>query len=381
MPFALTPEEETLARTIRRLSEERIAPRAAEIDRSDEYPVDIVALFRRHELLGLPVPEELGGSGASVLACCLVLEEIAKVSLSAAWILATDFLGQLPLLLVANEEQRRQFVRPLGSGEKLAAFGLTEPGAGSDAGGLATMAVRQGDHYVLQGTKCFISEADHSALLIVFAKTDPGRGTRGISAFVVERGTPGFAIGKLEEKMGCHGSSSCEVILDDCRIPRQNLLGEEGQGFKIAMQTLDKSRPEVAAQAVGVADGALHYALGYTKERVQFGRPIATFQGLQFMMADMAAQVEAARLLVYRAAHLIDHDGPASEIITIGSMAKLFATDAAMRVTTDAVQLLGGYGYMRDHPLERMMRDAKVMQITEGTNQIQRVIIAGQLLK
>ncbi|HEU5368759.1 MAG TPA: acyl-CoA dehydrogenase family protein, partial [Ktedonobacterales bacterium] len=295
-------------------------------------------------------------------------------------ILAVQQLGTLPILLVGTDDQQRRYFPRCASGEWLAAYGLTEPGSGSDAGGMRTTAVKKGDKYILNGSKRFITNAGLAHVNIVFAVTDPARGTSGgISAFIVEKDYPGFSIGKIEEKMGIRGSQTGELIFEDCEVPAENLLGREGDGFKIALMTLDRTRPGIGAQAVGVAQGAIDFAVQYTKERKQFGRALAENQGLQFMLADMATKVQAARLLVYDVAERIDRGE--SDVSRYSAMAKLFASDTAMEVTTDAVQLLGGYGYIRDYPVERMMRDAKMTQIYEGTNQIQRVVIARELLK
>jgi alkylation response protein AidB-like acyl-CoA dehydrogenase len=288
-------------------------------------------------------------------------------------------------LLAGTEEQKEKYLPTLASGERICAFALTEPNAGSDAGSIRTWARREGDMYLLSGQKCFITNGGIADVYTVFASTDPGRGLKGLSAFIVEKDYPGFSIGKKEKKMGVRGSPTTELIFEDCPVPAANLLGKEGDGFKIAMMTLDRTRPVIGAQAVGIAQGALDYAVNYTRERVQFGRPVASFQGLQFMMADMATRVEAARQLVYRAAFFIENaaalGASTGEISRLSSMSKLFASDVAMQVTVDAVQLLGGYGYMREYPLERMMRDAKITQIYEGTNQIQRLVIARSLLE
>ncbi|MCL4467247.1 MAG: acyl-CoA dehydrogenase family protein [Chloroflexi bacterium] len=377
--YQLSDELLMLRDTVRRLVREKIAPRAAEIDAKGEYPWDIKELLAKQELLGLPIPEEYGGSGAGVLALCVVVEEIAKACVSSSLIPAVQALGAFPLLIAGNEEQKRLFLPRLASGEQIAAFALTEPGAGSDAAAMATRATRQGDEYLLNGGKCFITNGGLADVYVVFAMTDPQLGTRGISAFVVEKDRPGFSIGKIEDKMGIRGSKTAELVFDDVRLPVANLLGREGEGFKIAMGTLDHSRPGIGAQAVGLAQGALDLAVAWSKQRVQFGGPLAQLQGIQFMLADMETQTEAARGLVYRAATLVDQES--REINKFSAMAKMFASDTAMRVTTDALQVFGGPGYMRDLPVERMMRDAKITQIYEGTSQVQRVIVARSLLK
>lgn len=389
MSFGLTAEQEALQQMVREVAERYVAPRAAEIDRTGTFPWDVLAAFREHELLGLGVPERYGGAGAGVLACCLAVEEVARVCASSALILAVQELGLLPILCGWTEEQKQRWLEPVARGEKLMSFALTEPEAGSDAGALKTTAQRDGDAYILNGTKRFITGGGISDWYTVFAATDPAAGTRGISCFLVASDTPGFAIGRHEEKMGIRGSPTTELIFTDCRVPAENLVGVPGEGFKYAMMTLDQSRTTIAAQALGIAQGALDYAVGYARERRQFGRPIAEFQGLQFMFADMAIQIEAGRALLYKAADMIDRIGieergaqrlPAA-INSFSAMAKCFCSDTAMRVTTDAVQLMGGYGFTRDYPVERMMRDAKITQIYEGTNQVQRVVIARNLLQ
>ncbi|MGQ9556370.1 MAG: acyl-CoA dehydrogenase [Desulfurispora sp.] len=384
MSYRLSEDLEMLRRTVAKMAEDRVAPRAAEIDEQDAYPWDLKELFAEQGLLGAGVPEEYGGTGIGLPAVCLIVEEIARVSASASLIVAAQELGLMPILVGGSEEQKRKYLPALASGEQICAFGLTEPNAGSDAGSVKTRAVRQGDVYILNGQKCFITNGGIADVYTIFASTDPGKGLKGLSAFIVEKDYPGFSAGKKEKKMGIRGSQTTELILDNCPVPAANLLGKEGDGFKIAMMTLDRTRPVIGAQAVGIAQGALDYAVNYAQERVQFGKPIASFQGIQFMLADMVTRIEAARQLVYKAAFFIEeaaHGGASpAEISRFSSMAKLFASDVAMQVTVDAVQVLGGYGYMREYPLERMMRDAKITQIYEGTNQIQRLVIARTLL-
>lgn len=385
MQYSLTSEQELLRDTVRQVAREKVWPRAAEIDRTGEFPWDIAHQFRDLGLFGLAVPEEYGGSGMGVLSMCLAIEEVAKACASSALILADQELGMLPILVGASEEQKQRWLPRFASGRELVAFALTEPSAGSDASALKTTALRDGDHYILNGRKVFITHGSVAAGFSLFATVDPSAGARGIVCFFVEAGTPGLTIGRHEEKMGIRGSPTVELILEDCRVPAENLIGKEGDGFKIALITLDQSRPAVGAQALGIAAGALEYALEYARQREQFGKPIAEFQGLQFMFADMATKVEASRLLVYKAASLIDGQGRVrgrlpTEVNKISAMAKMMASDTAMSVTTDAVQILGGYGYTRDYPVERMMRDAKITQIYEGTNQIQRLVIARALL-
>ena len=373
--YKLSEEQEMVRVMARDMAKDRLAPRAAEIDRAGEFPKDIVDFYRENELLNMPVPAEYGGGGADALSCHLMIEEFATVCANSAHALADHWLGSHPLEIACNEEQRKRIFPMLG--EKLVAFSLTEPEAGSDVGNIQTKAVLKGDNYLLNGTKCFCTDGHVADFVVVFAKTDPSAGTRGLSAFFVDAKTPGFKIGKIEDQMGMRGTRACEIILEDCAVPRVNLLGKEGDGFKIAMATFDRSRPLDGILAVGIAQGALNYSKEYSKARVQFGKAISEFQGVQFMLADMAMQIEAARHLCYRAASLIDDGTPDS---MISAMANCFATDVAMKVTTDAIQVMGGYGYMRDYPLERMFRDAKLMQIVEGTNQVQRIVIAHNLL-
>jgi len=375
--WKFTPELEMLRDTVRKMANEVIAPRAAEIDLTGEFPWDIKELLQRHGILSVPFPE--GGCEQKHTAVCLAVEEIARVCVSSSLILQVQALGATPILLAGTEAQKTKYCPPLASGEKLCAFGLTEPDAGSDAAAMATTAELRGDTYFLNGLKHFISNATVADVFCIFAMTDRSKGTRGITAFIVEKDYPGFHIGRVEKKMGIRGSPTAEIVFEDCRVPRENLLGKEGDGFKIAMKTLDYSRPVIAAQAVGVAQAGLDFAVKYSKERIQFGVPIAQLQGIQFMLADMAAQTEAARALTYHAAALADEDSP--QLSYIAAAAKLMASDVAMRVTTDAIQVAGGYGYMVDFPAERYMRDAKITQIYEGTNQIQRLVIARQLLK
>jgi len=374
--YKLSEEQEMIRAMARKMARAKLAPRAAEIDREGEFPWDIIDFFRENHILDMPVPVEYGGQGVDALSCHLVIEEFATECANSAHALADHWLGFHPLDIACSEEQKQRIFPILG--EKLVAFSLTEPEAGSDVRNLKTRAVLTGDNYLLNGIKCFCTDGAVADYVVIFAQTDSEAGSRGISTFFVDRKTPGFSIGKIEDQMGMRGTRACEIILEDCVIPKENLVGKEGDGFGIAMKTLDLSRPTDAILAVGIAQGALNYAKEYAKQRVQFGRPIAEFQGIQFMLADMAMQIEAARNLVYRAASLID-DGATDSMIS--AMANCFATDVAMRVTTDAIQVMGGYGYMKDHPLERMFRDAKLMQIVEGTNQIQRIVIARNLLR
>jgi alkylation response protein AidB-like acyl-CoA dehydrogenase len=380
MAVQLADEEKLMMDVVRELAREKVAPRAAEIDETAQFPWDIKNLLAEQGILAMPFPEDYGGIGSTKLSITMVIEELAKYCVTTSLILAVQQLGTLPIALAGNDAQKRRYFPPCASGEWLAAYGLTEPGSGSDAGGMRTTAIRKGDKYILNGGKRFITNAGIAHVNTVFALTDPHKGTKGgISAFIVEKDFPGFKIGRIEDKMGIRGSKTGELILEDCEVPAANLLGREGDGFKIAMMTLDRSRPGIGAQAVGVAQGALDFAIHYAKEREQFGKPIASNQGIQFMLADMATKTQAARLLVYDIAERIDRNDPNLSIYS--AMAKLFASDVAMEVTTNAVQILGGYGYIKEYPVERMMRDAKITQIYEGTNQIQRIVIARDLLK
>jgi alkylation response protein AidB-like acyl-CoA dehydrogenase len=381
MNFEQSDEQRAIQQLVHDLCIESVEPRAAEIDAKGEFPWDIKDLFARHDILGIPFPPEYGGVSGSALTLVLAVEEISKVCVSSSLILSVQSLGSLPIVLGGTDEQKRRFLPPLASGEKLAAYALTEPGSGSDAGGMRTRAVRHGDTYVLNGSKTFITGGSVADTIVVFARTDrDGQGeARDISAFVVEKSMPGFRVGKLEKKLGIRGSPTAQLFLEDVAIPAANLLGPEGDGFKLAMRVLDHSRPGIAAQALGIAEGAYAVARRYAGERKQFGKPINEFQGIQFMLADMATAIEAARMLTYAAGDALDRH--LKTITLTSSMAKVFASDVAMRVTTDAVQVLGGYGYLRDFPVERMMRDAKITQIYEGTNEIQRLVIARELLK
>ena len=381
MNFELSDEQRAIQQLVHDLCIESVEPRAAEIDARGEFPWDIKDLLARHDILGIPFAPEYGGVSGSALTLVLAVEEISKVCVTSSLILSVQSLGSLPIVLGGTDEQKRRFLPPLASGEKLAAYALTEPGSGSDAGGMRTRAVRHGDTYVLNGSKTFITGGSVADTIVVFARTDrDGQGeARDISAFVVEKSMPGFRVGKLEKKLGIRGSPTAQLFFDDVAIPAANLLGPDGEGFKLAMRVLDHSRPGIAAQALGIAEGAFAVARRYAGERKQFGKPINEFQAIQFMLADMATAIEAARMLTYAAGDALDRR--LQTITVTSSMAKVFASDVAMRVTTDAVQVLGGYGYLRDFPVERMMRDAKITQIYEGTNEIQRLVIARELLK
>ena len=379
MDFAFTPDQLAIRDTIRELVQDRVAPRAAEIDQTAEYPKDIEKLFAENGILGIPFPEEYGGVSGSSVSICMGVEEIAKGDATCSLLLAVQALGSYPILLAGSEEQKHRLCPPLAAGDQLACYALSEPDSGSDAAAMKSTAKRYGDEYVLNGSKIFITGASEASVMVAFAVTDREAGAKGISAFVLEKDRSPWKVEKLEHKLGIRGSPTGYVVFEDVKVPAQNRLGEEGQGFKIALNVLDHSRPGVGAQALGIAEGALAYALNYSKERQQFGQPISSFQGLQWMLADMATQVEAARHLVFFAASRVD--AGAADMTKFAAMAKLFASDMAMKVTTDAVQILGGYGYINDYPVERMMRDAKITQIYEGTNQIQRVVIGRALLR
>lgn len=385
MSYDLTEEQQMLKDTVARIAKEQIAPGAEKRDEEAKFPWDMVEVLRENALFGADFPEKYGGSEMGLFSLCLIIEEIAKVCASTSIILLVHELGTTPIMIAGNDEQKDKYFPKLATGEHLVAFGLTEPNAGSDVSGLKTKAIKDGNHYVINGTKTFISHADVSEVICIAARTDTSvPATKGTDIFIVEKGTPGLSIGKHENKLGIRASSTVEIILQDVRVPAANILLQEGMGFSILMKTLDLTRIPVAVQAVGIAQGALDYAVQYTKERIQFGKPIFSFQGLQWMMADMTTQVEAARQLSYKAASLFEGlprnlDRLPKETIRYSAMAKLFAAETAMKVTTDAVQLLGGYGYVKEYPVERMMRDAKITQIYEGTSQIQKVVIASTL--
>ncbi|MBB3728362.1 acyl-CoA dehydrogenase family protein [Nonomuraea dietziae] len=384
MTYALTEEHEMLRETVRALADEKIAPRAAEADEREEFPWDVYKALVAADLHAIHVPEEYGGAGADALAAVIVIEEVARACASSSLIPAVNKLGTVPLLLSASSSLKERYLTPVASGEAMFSYALSEPEAGSDAAAMKTRAVLDGDHYVLNGVKMWITNAGVSEYYTVMAVTDPSAGARGISAFVVEKSDEGVSFGPKEKKLGIKASPTRQVILENVRIPVSRMIGEPGTGFKTALATLDHTRVTIAAQALGIAQGALDYAIGYVKERKQFGKPIADFQGLQFMIADMGMKLEAARQLTYHAAaksELAMHGKPQKDLTFLSSAAKCAASDAAMEITTDAVQLLGGYGYTREFPVERMMRDAKITQIYEGTNQIQRMVMARQLLK
>ncbi len=377
--FTLTEDQQLFRREWRRLFEDKLTQRAAEIDRTAEFPWDNVEVLKSAGLLGLNIPEEYGGGGADAVTHCLLIEELARVCASTSLIPAVNKLATLPILFAGSEEQKQRFLPRIADGTALASYCLTEPGSGSDAAAMSSRALRDGDDYVVNGIKRFITGGGVSKLYVYYTVTDPEAGAKGISAFVLEDSMPGFQVGKHEDKLGIRGSPTTEIICQDVRVPAANRLGEEGQGFPLALRALDHSRVTIGAQAVGIAQGALDYSLGYVTERHQFRQAIADFQAIQFMLADMAMSIEAARGMVYTAAAKADRKD--DDLTFSAAAAKCFAGDTAMRVTTDAVQLLGGYGYIKEFPVERMMRDAKITQIYEGTNQILRVVMARRLLR
>ncbi|MER7168246.1 acyl-CoA dehydrogenase family protein [Micromonospora sp. NPDC000207] len=377
--YSLPEEHQAIRDAVREVCTAKVAPHAAEADETGEFPAASYEALRAADFHAPHVPVEYGGAGADALATAIVIEEVARACASSSLIPAVNKLGTMPLLLAGSEELKRRYLTPVAGGEAMFSYCLSEPEAGSDAVSMTTRAVRDGDHWVLNGVKRWITNAGVSEYYTVFAVTDPDARSRGISAFVVEKSDPGVGFGAPEKKLGIKGSPTREVYLDDVRIPADRIIGAEGTGFATAMKTLDHTRVTIAAQAVGIAQGALDYARGYVAERKQFGRPVAEFQGVQFMLADMGMKLEAARQLTYAAAARSERGD--ADLTYFGAAAKCFASDAAMEITTDAVQLLGGYGYTRDYPVERMMRDAKITQIYEGTNQVQRIVMARQLLR
>ncbi|HDR8245424.1 acyl-CoA dehydrogenase AcdA [Bacillus cereus] len=379
MHFKLSEEHEMIRKMVRDFAKNEVAPTAAERDEEERFDRELFDQMAELGLTGIPWPEEYGGIGSDYLAYVIAIEELSRVCASTGVTLsAHTSLAGWPIFKFGTEEQKQKFLRPMAEGKKIGAYGLTEPGSGSDAGGMKTIAKRDGDHYILNGSKIFITNGGIADIYIVFALTDPESKQRGTSAFIVESDTPGFSVGKKESKLGIRSSPTTEIMFEDCRIPVENLLGEEGQGFKVAMQTLDGGRNGIAAQAVGIAQGALDASVEYARERHQFGKPIAAQQGIGFKLADMATDVEAARLLTYQAAWLESEGLPYGKE---SAMSKVFAGDTAMRVTTEAVQVFGGYGYTKDYPVERYMRDAKITQIYEGTQEIQRLVISRMLTK
>ena len=364
---------------LRKMVADKVEPRAAEIDEKGEFPWDLKEIFQEMGLLGLSVPEQYSGTNQGHMFTCLAVEEIAVACVSSSLIVQGQSLGWEPILIGGTEEQKAKYGPIVSNGDVIISYGLTEPGAGSDSGAMGSRAVKKGDKYIINGNKCFITNGPVANVITMFAMTDPSQGVKGISAFTVPTDAPGFSIAKVEHKMGIKGSPTGELLFEDVEVPEENLIGQPGKGFVYAMKTLDTSRPVIGAQACGVARGALELAIKYAKERVQFGRPIGNFQGISWMLADMAAEVEAARTLVYQAAQLIDDNNPNKSYLSAAS--KLVASNVAMKVTTDALQIAGGYGYMTEYPFERMMRDAKITQIYEGTNQIMKLVISRELLK
>jgi len=379
MDYFLTEEQAMIRDLARQIAEEKIVPVRRELDEKEEFPWEIMKVIAQSDLLGLFIPEEYGGLGKGSLELCIAVEELSRACLGVSTTYAANALGAYPILLFGSDEQKKKYLPDIASGKRLVAFGLTEANAGSDAAGIQTTAKLAGNEYVLNGTKQWITNGGEAEVYTIIALTDKTKGPRGASAFIVEKGTPGFTFGKKEEKMGIRASSTTELIFENCRIPKENIISKEGVGFIVAMKTLDNSRGGVGAQGVGVAQGAFDEAVKFARQRVQFGHPIISFQAVQHMLADMATDIEAARALVYAVARFIDSG--AKEVTKESAMAKVFATDVAMKVTTNAVQVMGGSGYMREYPVEKMMRDAKILQIYEGTNQIQRNVIGQALMK
>mgnify|MGYP001351158855 FL=1 len=380
MNWFLTEEQQMIVETAREIAQKKILPVREKYDNEGIFPWDVVQALSEVDLCGLYIPQEYGGFGGGVFELCLAVEELSKVCGGISLAMAATALGTFPILLFANEEQKKKYLPPIATGKKLAAFGLTEANAGSDAiGMMKTTARLEGDHYVLNGTKQWITNGENAEIYTVLAITNPNKGARGVSAFIVEKGTPGFTFGKHEDKMGIRASSTTELVFQDCKIPKENLLGKEGMGAIITINTLNYSRPGVGSQALGIAAGALEDALAYSRQRVQFGSPVSSFQAVQHMLANMATEIEAARALLYATARTID--AGEKRFAKESAMSKLFCSDVAMRTTVDALQVMGGYGYMREYPMEKRMRDAKITQIYEGTNQIQRNEIALQLIK
>jgi alkylation response protein AidB-like acyl-CoA dehydrogenase len=379
MDYFLTEEQQEIRDLTRQIAEEKVVPVRQELDEKEAFPWEIMKVLAQSDLFGLFIPEEYGGLGMGGLELCIAVEELSRACLGVSTSYAANALGTYPILLFGSDEQKKKYLPDIASGKRLVAFALTEAGAGSDAAGIQTTARLDGDEYVLNGTKQWITNGGEAEIYTVIAMTDRAKGARGASAFVVEKGTPGFSFGKKEKKMGIRASSTSELVFEDCRIPKDNILGKQGMGFIVAMRTLDNSRTGVGAQGVGVAQGAFEEAVKFARQRVQFGHPIISFQAIQHMLADMAAQIEAARALVYAVSRFIDSG--AKDVSKDSAIAKLFATEMAMKVTVDAVQVMGGSGYMREYPVEKMMRDAKILQIYEGTNQIQRNVIGQALIK
>ena len=379
MNWFLTEEQQMIVDTAREIAQKKILPVREKYDHDGIFPWDVVKACAEADLCGLYIPEQYGGFGGGVFELCLAVEELSKVCGGISLAMAATALGTFPILLFATDEQKKKYLPDIASGRRLAAFGLTEANAGSDALSMKTTAVKDGDHYILNGTKQWITNGENAEIYTIIAKTNPTKGARGLSAFIVEKGTPGFTFGKHEDKMGIRASSTTELVFQDCKVPAANVLSREGMGDVVTITTLNNSRPGVGAQALGIAAGALEDAVKYSRERVQFGTPISSFQAIQHMLADMATQIEAARALMYATARTID--AGEKKFAKESAMTKLFCSDVAMKVTVDALQVMGGYGYMREYPMEKRMRDAKITQIYEGTNQIQRNEIALALIK
>jgi len=379
MDYLLTEQQVMIRDLARQIANEKIRPVAAEYDETEEFAWDIMKILSASDIFGIYIPEAYGGMGGGVMDMCIVAEELSRACGAIALGFAGTALGTFPILLYGSEEQKKKYLPDIAKGKRLAAFCITEAEAGSDAGSIKTTARKDGDHYILNGTKQWITNAGEAEIYTVIAITNKTKGARGASAFIVEKGMKGVEFGAKEKKLGIRASATREVIFTDCRVPKENIISKEGMGFIVAMKTFDSSRPGVAAQAVGIAQGAFDHALEYSRKRVQFGQPISSFQAIQHMLANMATEIEAARALIYATARMID--AGARSVAKESSMAKLFASDVAMKVTTDAVQIFGGYGYMREYPVEKYMRDAKITQIYEGTNQIQRNVIAANLIK
>ena len=379
MDYFLTEEQVMIRDLARQISEDKIVPVRGELDETGEFPWEIMKVLAQSDLFGLFIPEEYGGLGKGCMELCIAVEELSRACVGVSTSYAANALGTYPLLLFGTDAQKQKFLPDISAGKKLVAFGLTEANAGSDASGIQTTAKLDGNEYVLNGTKQWITNGSVADVYTIIAITDRAKGPRGASAFVVEKGSPGFTFGKKENKMGIRASITTELVFDNCRIPRENLIGKEGMGFIVAMKTLDSSRTGVGAQGLGVAQGAYEEAVKFARKRVQFGHPIISFQAIQHMLADMATSIEAARALIYSVARYVDSG--AKEVSKVSAMAKCFATDLGMKVTTDAVQIMGGSGYMKEYPVEKMMRDAKILQIYEGTNQIQRNVIGQEIIK
>ncbi|MBM4135906.1 MAG: acyl-CoA dehydrogenase [Nitrospira sp.] len=379
MDYFLNEDQVMIRDLIRQIAEEKVVPVRHELDEKEEFPWEIMKVLAQSDIFGLFIPEEYGGIGKGCLELCIAVEELSRACLGVATSYAANALGTYPILFFGSDDQKKKYLPDIAAGKRLVAFGITEPNAGSDAAGIQTTARLEGNEYILNGTKQWITNGGEAEIYTIIAITDRKKGARGASAFIVEKGTQGFHFGKKEKKMGIRASVTRELIFDNCRIPKENLLGKEGLGFIVAMKTLDNARAGVGAQGVGVAQGAFEEAVKFARQRIQFGHPIISFQAVQHMLADMATEIEAARALVYSVARYIDSG--AKEITKQSAMAKVFATDMAMRVTTNAVQVMGGSGYMREYPVEKMMRDAKILQIYEGTNQIQRNVIGQALIK